>query len=221
MVTSSNDVPHEYPTDTDRGVLDGPQQEHILVLGDRSVINQGVTSNELSVAAHLAREHQRSTRKGACWLVLPVPQNVAANAPQTLEQNQDLITGTDLFVVMIGHTDALALTPAGEWERHLTATLSAAREMLPRDARVVLAEIPRLEAPTWWGRLGRHERHRRRLNRIIQRHTGTGSATRTMARLAALPAAASIGSPARERFAARYAQWAQAITAALATPDHT
>jgi len=218
-VTSSRDGSREYPTDTDRGVLDGPKQEHILVLGDRSVINRGVSSNELSVAGHLAREHQRSTRNGACWLVLPVPQNVAANAPQTLERNQDLITGTDLFVVMIGHTDALALTPAAEWERHLTATLSAARDMLPRDARVVVAEIPRLEAPTRWGRLGRRERHRWHLNRIIRRHTGTGSTTRTPARLAALPTTALAGSSPRERFSALYALWAQAITAALATAD--
>lgn len=201
-----------YPSDTTRGVIDGPEQEHILVLGDRSEISRGLDTNAGSVAAHLATEHHRATEHGACWMVLPVPGDRLGAGSVTAGPNHDLIAGTDLLVLMVGNTDARLLTPLDAWATHLEETLNRILDVLPHDARLVVAEIPRLGGMRAFDR---HDRHRRRLNRAMRDLASLTSrvtmapVSSTFARLLTRPARTA------GEFAALYEAWARDIRRSL------
>ncbi|GAA0965930.1 hypothetical protein [Frigoribacterium faeni] len=206
-----------YPVDASRGVVAGDSPERILVLGERGEINLGVVTNELSIAAFVAREHQRVTGRGSHWAISTLSRDSLADGPAAASRHAADLARTDLVVVMAGISDCLRLVSAGTWETHLRATLDALFRQLPRDARVVVAEIPPLENA---GSLTRPARiaagHRASL---VNRRTRVVAAEDPRVVVAPFPADLTdrlwVPQSREERYTRTYSIWSRAVVAAV------
>lgn len=156
-----------YPSDPARGVVDGPDPDRILFLGERGELSLGVRTHELSLPAFLARRVAATTGRGVAWSIGDLPQSRLENAPRVVGTLERELRSVDAVVILAGITDALRVTSSAAWERQLTSTLDALTGRIPGDARVLVAEIPPLDNA---GSLSRAARvaagiHGRALNR--------------------------------------------------------
>jgi hypothetical protein len=139
---ASGDV---YPDDADHGVVPGPDPDRVLFLGEAGMITLGVRTHDLSLAAFFARHHHAATRRGVEWRVRTLPSSRIAEGPRVTAAMEAELRRTDLVVLVVGITDALRVISGANWEESVRSTLRALISSLPRDARILVAEIPPLD----------------------------------------------------------------------------
>ncbi|MFP7832660.1 hypothetical protein [Marisediminicola sp. LYQ134] len=139
---ASEDV---YPDDPPRGLVDGPDPDRVVFIGEPGEISLGVRSHELSLPAFFARHLATVTSRGVSWSISPLPGSRIAEGPGVVEGLTNDLAKADAVVILAGISDTLRIMAATTWERHLRATLAALRERLPVTAQIVISDIPPLD----------------------------------------------------------------------------
>lgn len=134
-----------YPDDDNHGVIEGPDPDRVLFLGEPGMISLGVRTHDLSLAAFFARHHHAITHRGVEWTIRTLPNSRLHEAPTMIGAAEEELHQANLVVLPVGITDALRVTSGTLWEKQLRTTLSSLRIALPHDARILIAEIPPLD----------------------------------------------------------------------------
>lgn len=134
-----------YPDDDDHGSIPGPDPDQVLFLGEAGMISLGVRTHDLSLAAFFSRYHHAATHRGVDWQIRTLPGLRIQNALALLEAAAEQLRHIDIVILSVGITDALRLTPGTTWESQIRSALSALTDALPKDARILIAEIPPLD----------------------------------------------------------------------------
>jgi hypothetical protein len=134
-----------HPDDAAHGVVEGPDPDRITVLGEIGMISLGVRTHQIALPAFLARHHATRTGRGVAWSIAPLPGSRLREAPAVVARAECELMRADAVVLLAGITDVLRVTSARAWTRQLRAALEALRAHLPRDAWILVADIPPLD----------------------------------------------------------------------------
>lgn len=136
-----------FPDDPAAGTVAGPRPEvdRVWFVGERGELSLGVRTHELSIPAFFARHRAARHGRGTAWSIASCPSSSVRQLPAIVREHDEHLRGCQLAVVMVGITDSLRVMPPAVWERHLRDTVEALHEALPRDARVLVGEIPPLD----------------------------------------------------------------------------
>jgi lysophospholipase L1-like esterase len=145
-----------FPDDEPRGYIEGPNPERIVVFGEANAIGLGVTRHTLGMAGHLARLLAARTLGGVRWWAIGIRGQRIRNGVATVEENHKVLEQADLVVLMMGIVDTLSLTSRKTWVAEMSATLDALTRTLPRDATVLVTQIPPMDNAGSVSRLARY-----------------------------------------------------------------
>jgi hypothetical protein len=134
-----------HPDDADHGTVEGPDPDRIAVLGETGMISLGVRTHQIALPAFLARHHATRTGRGVVWSIAPLPGARLREAPAVIAGAECDLVRADAVVLLVGITDVLRVTSARAWGRQMRTAVDALREHLPRDAWILVADIPPLD----------------------------------------------------------------------------
>ncbi|HEV7957379.1 MAG: putative diguanylate cyclase [Microbacteriaceae bacterium] len=204
-----SDIPA--PTDAPRVFSPGADPDNILLIGDGPAMGFGVTSHNIALPGHIARQLSSLTGRGACVHVVAdegldvrnVEARFAAGQPERC----------DAVVVMLGVSDSMRLTALRTWREYLHRFIRRVNRDAPGGVQVVLVAIaPISRMPILRGRSAFYARqHAVLLNRELR------TAASGYANVAYLPfAPPSEPDPDRYRSSSTYRKWATHITPTVA-----
>lgn len=127
------------PNDLPRASAPGPEPGRVLLIGNGPVAGLGVTSHELALPGHLARQIAALTQRGVELQLIEHKDLTIGNAARYFrdESTDDY----DLIVCMVGSPDAVYLTTVDEWHDHLSRLLGHFVHSAPR-AGILAVGIP-------------------------------------------------------------------------------
>ncbi|MBM7412311.1 hypothetical protein JOE38_002134 [Clavibacter michiganensis] len=134
-----------HPDDAAHGTVDGPDPDRIAVVGEMGMISLGVRTHQIALPAFLARHHATRTGRGVNWSIAPLPGSRLREAPAVIERAEDDLARADAVVLLAGITDVMRVTSSRAWSRHMQGAIDALRVHLPRDAWILVADIPPLD----------------------------------------------------------------------------
>ncbi|QWS32301.1 GDSL-type esterase/lipase family protein [Curtobacterium aetherium] len=134
-----------FPDDPAAGEVPGAGLDRVLFIGERGELSLGVRTHELSIPAFFARHRAAQYGRGTAWSIASCPSSSIRQLPAVVRGHREQLRECQLVVVMVGITDSLSVMAPATWERHLRDTVEALHEALPRDARVMVGEIPPLD----------------------------------------------------------------------------
>lgn len=127
------------PKDLPRASAPGPEPDRVLLIGNGPVAGLGVTSHDLALPGHFARQIAALTQRGVELQLIERKDLTIGNAARyfTDESTDDY----DLIVCMVGSLDAVYLTTVDEWRDHLSHLLDCFARSAPR-AGILAVGIP-------------------------------------------------------------------------------
>jgi hypothetical protein len=134
-----------HPDDAAHGTVEGPDPDRIAVLGEVGMISLGVRTHQIALPAFLARDHATRTGRGVTWTTAALPGSRLREAPAVIAGAECDLVRADAVVLLAGITDVLRVTSARAWTKQMRAALEAMRAHLPRDAWILVADIPPLD----------------------------------------------------------------------------
>lgn len=111
------------PVDSPTVAVAGDDPDRILLIGNGPAHGWGVTTHELSLTGHLAREVHRCTGRPASVHFIGHEMMNVTSATAWLGDHD--LKRYDVIVVMVGLNDAARLTPEGSWREEMTTLLDA------------------------------------------------------------------------------------------------
>jgi hypothetical protein len=202
-----------YPSDEPSGVIDGPDPDRVVVIGEATALGYGVLTHRMGVAAQFASLLSVHTGRGAEWMTVGLPGSRIRSAVRVVEAEDSRWAHTDFVIVIAGIADTFQLTSVRTWSRHVRVTIDALVAVLPVDAQILLAEIPPLSGDGGMTALARvaAARQARRLNQA----TRVVVAACTRCRVVAFPTGLEqeLWHPQTRpaKYADLYRRWAKAI----------
>ncbi|RIJ55032.1 hypothetical protein [Clavibacter phaseoli] len=134
-----------HPDDAAHGTVAGPDPDRIAVVGEMGMISLGVRTHEIALPAFLARHHATRTGRGVAWSIAPLPRSCLREAPAVIATVEGELARADAVVLLAGITDVLRVTSTRAWSRQMRSAIEALRAHLPRDAWILVADIPPLD----------------------------------------------------------------------------
>ncbi|MFT2690439.1 hypothetical protein [Clavibacter zhangzhiyongii] len=134
-----------HPDDARQGTVEGPDPDRIAVVGETGMISLGVRTHQIALPAFLARHHAMRTGRGVVWSIAPLPGSRLREAPAVIAGAECDLVRVDAVVLLVGITDVLRVTSVRAWGREMRSAIDALREHLPRDAWILVADIPPLD----------------------------------------------------------------------------
>jgi hypothetical protein len=134
-----------HPDDAAHGIVEGPDPDRIAVVGETGMISLGVRTHQIALPAFLARHHATRTGRGVAWSIAPLPGSRLREAPAVIARAEGDLARADAVVILAGITDVLRVTSVRAWRRQMRAAIDALRAHLPRDAWILVADIPPLD----------------------------------------------------------------------------
>jgi hypothetical protein len=206
-----------FPDDAPFGAVDGPDPERVLVLGESNAVGLGVTSHQLGMAGHFARLLAARTRRGIAWSAIAVPSSRLHSVRKTVETQRELLTHTDVVVLLIGISDTLALTSTRSWTKYMGLTLDLLVDSVPSDATVLITLIPPMDNA---GSISRGARfaaglQARRFNRITRRLVSQRERCRTVPFPESLRQELWVPESREVPYVGMYSAWGAAAVSAL------
>lgn len=128
--------PHDEPTVS----TPGEDPDMVLLFGNGPAFGWGVTSHDLSLTGHLAREVSRGTGR-PCTVHFIGHEMMNAGSSATWLGEHDL-SRYDAIVIMIGLNDAARLTPVNAWRTQLGQLLDATCHGSKLSAQTLVTGIP-------------------------------------------------------------------------------
>jgi hypothetical protein len=197
--------PHDEPLAS----ADGPDQDRVLLLGDGPALGFGVTSHDLALPGHIARQVARETGRGVRVRLVTGLDLDSRSALDAYRERAG--TGHDALVLLLGTVDAVRLTRAAHFADQVGALLDQATCDGVR--RILVVGIPSFAAmplvPTLAARLA--QRHAPAISRALE----AAAAMRAHARFVPFdPPVEPAGD--RYRSAGTYGRWAALISPHLA-----
>ncbi|RII97554.1 MULTISPECIES: SGNH/GDSL hydrolase family protein [Clavibacter] len=198
-----------FPRDAESGVVPGDSPHRVLVIGEATAVGMGVLSHELGMAGHFSRQLARRTGRGVEWATRPFSDLTIHTAAGTV-RDRPLLAGVDVVLLMVGAGDSIRLTPQRTWRRLLCTAIDDLMRGLPEGARVLIPEVPPLNAsvgiPSPWRAVA--ARHARLLNRV------TAEIVASRASVDAVPfpgeSVMALGDPDAAQASRVYAEWSRA-----------
>jgi hypothetical protein len=122
----------------------GPDADRILLVLDRPSVGEGAVSQELGFAGHLARRLSVLSGRGA-------DVDILSNGNMTAGECATALAGLDLarfdaIVLMIGSSEALALSRARRWVAELTLLLDDIDDATPASVHTFVVAVPPVRA---------------------------------------------------------------------------
>lgn len=144
----SNQAQRNLDVSRPRGALQvhavGPDADRILLVIDRPSAAEGAVSQELGFAGHLARGLSVLSGRGTDLDILSNGNMTAAECATALAAFD--LYRFDAIVLMIGSSEALALTAARKWIAELTLLLDDIEDSTPMGLHTFVVAIPPVRA---------------------------------------------------------------------------
>ena len=132
-----------HPNDEPRGVIDGPDAEHLVVLGDWIAAGLGVCTFDLSLAAHIARALSHQTGRGVRWEAIPVDGFRLASVPALAAAAMP--NDAQTVVLHFGTLESTQFIAPRQWRAHLIAAIDALLPTLADGGRILIVGVPPLD----------------------------------------------------------------------------
>lgn len=154
------------PHDDPNVATPGEDPDRILLIGNGPAFGWGVTSHELSLTGHLARETARGTGRPAQVRFVGHEMMNAASATAWLGDLD--LHQFDAIVIMIGLNDAARLTTEASWRNDVTRLLDTVCQRSKWSARIIVAGIQPVRSITAFNSVlgGVAAKHATRLNTV-------------------------------------------------------
>jgi hypothetical protein len=122
----------------------GPDADRVLLVVDRPSVGDGILSQELGLAGHLARQLSLMSGRGT-------DIDVLANGNMTAHECAVALDAIDLarfdsIVLLIGLSEALTLTSPRRWSSRLNRLLDQVDKQLPHRSHMFVVAIPPVRA---------------------------------------------------------------------------
>ncbi|MFS4505094.1 hypothetical protein ACMA46_02560 [Clavibacter sp. Sh2141] len=134
-----------HPDDADRGVVEGPDPDRVVVIGEDGMVSLGVRTHQIALPAFLARRLATTTGRGVAWSTARLPGSRLREAPAVIAGAECDLARADAVVLLVGITDVLRVTSTRAWSRQMGSAVEVLRTHLPRDAWILVADIPPLD----------------------------------------------------------------------------
>jgi len=132
-----------HPDDEPRGLIEGPEPQSVVVLGDWNVAGVGVSTFDLSLSGYLARALAHRTGRGVRWQAVPVEGFRLAVVPETVAAR--IPSAIDIAVLHFGTLESRQFMAPEQWRSELTAAIDAVLPKLAGDGRILIFAVPPID----------------------------------------------------------------------------